>query len=850
MRALAGWLLLLAAASAHAQAPEALLLEVQLDGRPVLDALGAVRRGDTVLLPLGELARTLTLPVTVAPDAARADGWLLLEEHDFHLDGASGTLVIGGVASHVDPARLYAADGELYAPAELLARWWPVDLAPDLAAMALRVHARASLPLQARWAREQRAGALHGAAAAPHYPRLVLPARLATLPFVDQTVSLAAGAGHVQAASATYASAELLGMQANLFASVLQGRGASVRGALGRYDDDGELLGPLHARSAVVGSVAAPPVANISAGTAIGTGLQVSNRPLFQPASFGSQSLQGDLAPGWDVELYLNDALLAVQQARPDGRYRFDDIALVYGDNALRLVFHGPLGQTRVERQRVLLSQAALAPGKWQYSASAQRDGAGHPRQALLLDAGLPGGLVASIGAVHTPLYGVDHRYVLAGLRQFWRSAILEFDAVRDDAGGRLARAGLRTRVGGVAVRLSHAALDGFASEIYLPSFEPLRARDELALDGAPVAGMPLSLLARRDRFASGSADSEVLARASLYRNGFAVSQLLHWQRLHGNTLADAGLHLSRRLAGIGLAVQLQYSVQPVRAWRSAAFTAERDFGDGYVATAGVTHSLHQRGQEWTLGLNKSLGAFGAGLRAACAGRGRYQLGFQLFFSLAGGAPGAPWQPSALPRANTGIADVHVFLDKNLNGIMDGDDTPIAGAAITVNGAQQGVRTDASGHAQLLRLVPNRPADIALDPGTLEDPQWQPRIAGVRLVPRAGSVAAVTVAVIATGEIDGATYLVDAGTRRPLGALVVELVAADGAIAASTRSAGDGYFVMTGLAPGSYRLRIAPEQLASLGLVGPPQQPLTIGAGGTLVNGRELLVERQHPRGR
>ena len=96
-----------------------------------------------------------------------------------------------------------------------------------------------------------------------------------------------------------------------------------------------------------------------------------------------------DLPPGWDVTLYYNDALVGYQAARPDGQYAFDDLPLAFGANEFRLVFHGPLGQLRVERQSFLLDQSNLKPGQLFYSVQHQVDEHGDPRSVAQLDVGL-----------------------------------------------------------------------------------------------------------------------------------------------------------------------------------------------------------------------------------------------------------------------------------------------------------------------------------------------------------------------------------------------------------------------------------------------------------------------------
>ena len=113
---------------------------------------------------------------------------------------------------------------------------------------------------------------------------------------------------------------------------------------------------------------------------------------------------------------------------------------------------------------------------------------------------------------------------------------------------------------------------------------------------------------------------------------------------------------------------------------------------------------------------------------------------------------------------------------------------------------------------------PTRTSTSALDPNTLEDPQWQPQRKGVRIVPRPGKVSQVDFAVGMTGEIDGTTYLLGKGGKRPIGDLKLELVDGRARCVASMSSASDGYYVITGVFPGDYLLRVAPDQLKRLGL--------------------------------
>jgi hypothetical protein len=832
------------------------LLEVRLGNQILSDGVTAYEIGRHVFLPLGEMARLLTLAVRVTGEG-QASGYILSEDRNFSLDVAGGAVHAGGKREELDRSQVKVEPEDIYVASELLARWLPVDLDIDMHSLALKVRPREQLPIQERLARRERGNVRGnmGVYADPGYPHLAAPYRVAGVPFIDQTLGVTtggAGAGgprQTDTSYTAYLTADLLGMEAALYASrSRQDPSSGLRLTLGRHDPDAGLLGPLRARTALFGSVTVPGVDNISASSATGNGIALSNRPLNQPTSFDRHTLQGDLPPGWDVELYYNEALVGFQQSRPDGKYSFPDRPLAYGPNDFRLVFHGPLGQLRVERQSFLLEQAAVPRGELFYDVAAHRDQYGRPRALAQFEWGLSEHLNATGGWQRVPLPdGSEQGYANLGLRGYLSSFILSGDVVRADDGGRLAQLALKTRVGSVALSASRARLDGFTSEFFAPASDPVRTRDELRAEGAiaPGSGMffPLTLEVRRDILASQKENVSVQGRVSAYRDGTAVSNALRWQSLGGVRVADGQLQVSRRVAGIGLTGQLQYQIKPVAQLGSAAISADRYLADGYLANLGLARMFDTREYRLSGALNKSLGSFGLGVNGFYSSRHEYGAGVQFFMAMGLEPHRRRVMTEAQPMAGMGSASVRVFLDKNLNGKMDEGEEPIKGVGFTVNGGNHLARTDADGIAYLSRLPTHQNVDLGLDPNTLEDPQWQPQVKGVRIVPRPGQANQVDFAVAITGEIDGTTYYLSKGKSRPIGDLHLELLDAKRKVVASMSSASDGYYVITGVLPGDYLLRVAPDQLERLGLTDRGMHMVKIKPDGTVLNGRDIYVQ-------
>jgi hypothetical protein len=847
--------------------PDLVLLEVRLDEHVLTEAITSYQIGRETFLPLGELSRLLTLAIRTHPDQGTAEGYVLSEARGFSLNVTQARLTLGDQTQVFDPALVRLESDDIYVASGLLSRWIPLDFKVNLSSLTLLVRPREVLPLQARLERE-RLGATADARTTgyqdPGYPRQPLPYRLLGVPFIDQTLAVGlrgrSGDRQTSANYTAYLTGDLLGMESALFvSSTQQDPTPNVRFTLARHDPDAGLLGPLHARSVMVGSaVSMPSVANIvsRSPTGKGFGLLVSNRPFTQPTSFDRHTLQGDLPPGWDVELYFNDVMVGLQTSRADGRYSFDDQPLAYGPNEFRLVFHGPLGQQRVERQSFLLEQSSTPPGAFYYNLTQHRDSEGQSRAVAQFEWGLNKYLTGTGGFIRLPAQpGTSTEaqlYTNLGLRVFWQRFILSSDFLRSPNGGWLNESGIKTRVAGVAMNYSRTQLDGFSSELFLPSGDPLRTRDKLRLDGSIATGflprLPITLEVQREVFQSGSRNMAVTGRVAAYVNRTSVSNQLTWQTSGDITSASGALQLSHRVGDMGFSGQLGYSLKPEAKVQTVALSGDKRLGEAYLLNLGLVRSV-SNGETpgetlYTAALNKSLGNYGMGLSAGYSSRRELVVGLQLFLAMGREPRQAQWQFDALPKADSGAASVRVFLDDNANGVLDTGEEPIENVAMTVNGSRALTRTDSAGIAWLDRLPIRQHVDIAVDIQTLEDPYWAPQRKGVRLVPRPGHVAEVDFPVILTSEIDGTVYLVEKTAKRGIGDVVIELLDLERRVLSTVKSSSDGYYIVPAVAQGRYYLRVSSDQLKQGELIDPGVREITILPDGKFITGVDFLLSR------
>lgn len=835
-----------------------LLLEPVLDNARLADVITAYESGDDILLPVGELARLLTIAVTVDPATQTASGFLISQEQRFRIEPSSASVVLPSGSETYDRNQVQWIEGDLYVASRLLQRWWPVDFAVDMASLRLNLVAREKLPLQARIEREERAKKLARRSGSSGselgYPDLHSGYDLLSLPLLDSTLAVdIRGSGSDVAVNASYTgflTGDLLGMEAAAFVTLEKQR-QDARITLARHDPEAGLLGPLNARSVVLGSIGLPPVENVLRGSGVGNGVLVSNRPMGQPASFRTETLRGELPPGWDVTLYVNDALLGFQQARSDGLYEFLDQPLTYGRNEFRLVFNGPFGQTRVERKEIQLDEMLIAPGEFFYTAAAQRDDAGVSRQSLQVDFGVHKNVGFTVGGIYndggagTP----GSAYANAGARVAAPGAFITLDYVQEIDGGNLIDFGVHTSVAGMSMKASRVWMNDYHSEVFTSRSDPIEVRDRLRLAGTLALTdtwrLPVAVDFEREKRASGREALKVRQRLSANALGTSFTNLLEWRSENGTSDLGGVLQMSRRVAGFGLSGQAAYSFLPRAKLDSLAVSADRSIGVSGRASLGVLHDLSTDRTSFTGGYNRNFGSFGIGVSGMFAGPSNYGVGLQVFTAIGRNPHSGRIMSDWRPMAATGIVTAQVFIDDNLNGVFDEGEDPIEGAAFRINdGSRHPARTDGEGVAVLSRLLPRDYLDIGLDTTTLEDAQLQPAVAGVRVLPRPGKVAKVDFPVVLTGEIDGTVYLIENGASRGIGDAVVELLDASGEVIGSTRSASDGFYVLSGVKPGRYDLRISPTQVQELGLAAGGAASVTMPADPDFISGIDFQLIR------
>ncbi|HVP40046.1 MAG TPA: hypothetical protein VMS93_12775 [Candidatus Saccharimonadales bacterium] len=841
--------------------PELSLAAVRLGGAVLTDALACYQTPEGLLVPLGALSGLLDLAIEVDTARGRADGFFIREGRHFTLDMRARSVRVEDHERPYDASRVRRMGGDIYVEAGLLASWLPLDLTFDSYAAVLWVQPREPLPMQLRWERQRliahnlsQLGA-HAASA----PVIPTPYGPWDVPFIDQTLSFSLapksdGGRRVWLQHTAYVTMDLLYTEAGArFTGETRDGSSEFHAHAARKDPDAGLLGWLHAREIAGGEVAYPGL-DLVARPASGNGFVLSSFPLTQPSQFDQHTFRGNLPPGWEVELYRNGAILAYQQASPEGTYTFENVPLLFGWNSFQRVFYGPQGQRRVETDVFNVGADLTPPRQSYYQAVVSGLGTRDERSLLEWNYGLTRRVSTTVSLASARLEDATRRYGNLGVQVLCGNLLGSADVANDLGHGLVTKAGVQTRVGQLGILLRHVQADGFRSEelnTQTRTREITTLRFDAMIRPPALPAFPMVLEMSRDRIDGSRVVEQVAGRVSCSRHGLSISDFTTWTRTTDPGSAqqkrtEGTLLLSRQLRHFALRGELDYEFEGSQSRNAMSVTAEVPTGEASQLAAGLNREMASGQLRYLLGYQKTGGGLGVGLQTSYTpGVG---LAGNLSFTV--GLNRDPrtrtWQMHARSVAGAGAASARVFLDSNGNGVMDPGEPPIGGVSLLLDDSFSPAQTGRDGVAFISNMPSDRGVDLSVVPATLEDPQWILERPAAQLVPRAGKVSMVDFPVLLSGEAAGTVRVRSAQGRKPAEGIQLELVdPPTGEVVRHTRSDYDGFYNFDELKPGRYVVRLVGVQLARLGLALPPERQVDIGRSGDVLDGLDFLLEPQ-----
>jgi hypothetical protein len=835
---------------------ELLLLAVRAQGMTLADAMPAwPTPGGGVMLPLGELARLLTLAIEVDVVRGVAGGFVVSEDRPFLLDAGRGRVLVAGRERSVEPHLVEVQRDDIYVDAETLETWIPVDFEIDLRQSLVTAVPREPLPFMLAREREAKLGrAASRVAARERYPTQPLEwSLLEGLAFEHQSrVASSGGEGATRSdvQHSTLLAGDLLRHGAELWMIGTDDDLLSdIRGTIGRRHPEPVLLGGLRAREYAAGEIFVPGDDLMMTGGS-GPGILVSNVPLRRTNEFDSYTIQGMGPAGWDVELYQNDALITISRVGLDGRYEFPDVPILFGLNVYRMVFYGPRGQVREETRRLEIAEALTKPGELTYRLAAADVRARGTRGELEIDWG-----ASEHASIRVAVGGGDFQtgrdtYLRAGVGAYQGIWYGRVDGVVSEDGGLLLRAALQTRLAGLGVTGEVAILDDFASEVFRPQFGLMDRRARARIDGIlppALLSVNFSLDATYESFEPGG---EVWTIGNRLSKQFGRTFLTHNltsripNGLEGSfeRNTQASLIGSRFARGWSIRGELAYQIDPDARLNTATIQVDSYRLRDYQVGLGVQRiEAGDATNRVFASLARTRGAFGWSASVSWDDQNRWTATAGLGVSGIRDPVSGTWATSARSLATQGAVSLRVFVDRDLDGAFSEGDDPLRDVGVFVDRASSKVRTDPNGLALITSLPADSVHEIAISMATLEDVLMKSATPGVSFYVKLGVPTIVELPVVMTGDIYGTVTVASEDRSRPGAGLTVELLTMDGKVEQTTTAAYDGFYELTGVMPGEYRLRIG-EKARGRRIERPEPVRVVIPADGAILDGIDLLA--------
>lgn len=848
---------------------EELLFRIRLKDRMVLDTpvYARVENGG-LIFSLSDFTTAVGFPIAHNPDTNRFEGWYMREENTFSLDVATHAASIGGKTFKTSSA--VKAEGEdVLVPLAELATWFGLTLKSDISKLDLYLESPEPLPIQERLAREKRVSG-KGGIGAPELPLLADTRKPIDVPMVDvMTTSRYSRPGdggdttHRHTASVRTAGDFLGGTLKTQSLLDDEEKLTNVRATYKQESLEPELLGPMAARKYELGDVNAVNLP-LSQFNSLGTGARVTNIHPLRSYLRPETEITGDAFPGWDVELYRNNALVAFQRVGDDGIYRFENVELFLSDNNFRVVMYGPQGERREEEVYIPVDNKRLSETEGAYDISVHRqqesvyqklqsddEDQGAPNLSALFEKPVSETTALSAGIESGSREGEQIVVGHAGISTILSDTLLNLSTAVEHTGEMAAELVARRNIGDHQLRsettvqteafsIDAADADG-TQEVFAERFS---AYGPLGFEiGSHEPQYNLALNYGFD--ADGNNIYGGSAGVSGSWDQVSLSQQLDYfgsDRLAEDTLNSIttvyGLYGRNRLRFIA-----DYEIQPDSHLDRVIANVNRRLTNDLEMDFTVEHHLDPKLTEARAQLNWWAGYAYLSPGIAYNSDNDLVATLNTRFGLAKDPQNDQLRMFDRNITNNGGVSAFVFLDKNGDNTFGDGDEPLPD--VVVRAPQNSGReiTGEDGYAFFNRMAHMRMTDVFVDPESLQDPFWISGNPGSSVLPREGHVAALQFPIHMSGEIDGTVYARGHdGNSLPLRGMTVSLYRPDGTKVMSSVSESDGFYLLSKIPPGDYFINV--DNVKGVKNHSRPlPKPISIGFEGTTIYGNNIYFE-------
>jgi hypothetical protein len=548
-------------------------------------------------------------------------------------------------------------------------------------------------------------------------------------------------------------------------------------------------------------------------------GLEISNRPFLRDAELSAILVQPDLPAGWEYEIFQGSELLGYSDI---GTYDPVAIPLRAGTTPVQVRMYGPSGEEVVSTLLYQTPVSLLRRDAVEYSVGGGQCAASCDQFA------------------HADVrYGATSLVTVGG----------GIEAFRDSAGSRLRPYFVYSIATGLSAtaELTYMPFDLYSANVALFPGDGSRANLRASIS-RPGLG-PISLTTQNGR----RWDVEALwderldrphARFSQLRLGAsAAGQLGDLDRWRVSSLAsfnrgfaevrydnDATTTRTHLLSGrTGIYVPFRVRGRRLRPLFNSALGVGEDGlrlveagvsvqpRSSTAVTAGLQWADGNSRPTFSIGFNARTGSVQTAVRAISTPSGVASSSLSMSSSTAFAHDGSI---THYPSARTGYAGLHgtVFVDTDNDGIFSDGDEPVPDAHLILGGFR--TQSDQDGRYHIWGMQPYQPLQVAIDSARTADPSLTTSGSRMIIRPVPNMARQVDVPLVRTTELIGSVTA--SGPIATAAGVSLDITNVESGEVTTAVTFSDGFYYLSRLRPGSYRLTVSPSSLDALGAAARP----------------------------
>lgn len=527
-------------------------------------------------------------------------------------------------------------------------------------------------------------------------------------------------------------------------------------------------------------------------------------------------TIEGEIEPDWDVELYRNNSLISVQRVGVDARYQFIKVPYYIGLNQYQLKFFGPNGETRTESFSKMLDNSVLEKGSVGVSyGSLQREQDDLQLHYVNANWAVTESLTAGLALIKQEVAQGEWLTIPKMSINFLGGENL----IQVNFAGNGEGYGT-----GVVVQGSKGDLDWLADWEYFDNFETwendkgrLNQQARLNVNGSfKHSALSWALSGNWTDYVLSADLLQFNALISGRLNDISYSNELRWQSATNNDKLFNRIAASGRLSEWYLRTYVDLSISPeleLNQWVVNAnssissrlnYQVELNYQPQAESSVSVRNSItylfDQSALRFTVD-NFSDGDWFAQLKWNSS---------------------LLWQPDAnlwlldrVSHLNTGAVKIIAFQDDNANNQFDDNELPISGLSFSGH-SQASDSTNEKGELLITHLQTTRPQRLLVKESSLPDPFLIPLMSAITVNPHPGNIQQILYPVLYTSELEGVVLEGRNGNVKPAKGKLVILASVDHDREYKVRVEFDGVFIVDRILPGTYHLSIDEQPITDV----------------------------------